>query len=391
MDCSLYIHIPFCKSKCDYCDFFSVPTGNVPDAYVAAVLKEIAYYKRCYHIDKWNTIYIGGGTPSLLSLDQIQKLLHEVYAPDITMEMNPDDITEDLLKVARDSGVTRLSVGIQALSDSALQTVHRRCSRQTSLAGLRHIKTTWSGEFSADMISGLPLQTNDVFLQGLQELASFEPHHISLYSLMLEDETPLGKAVAHNAIVYDYETSDEQWLAGRDFLQSNGWSQYEVSNFAKPGYESRHNMVYWQLQNYIGVGSGATGTIYDVAADAGLRWTNTTSLDTYTSFWIEHSPMTADGRLPDTIQERESLSSDIQEFEFFMMGLRTIRGVSDKEYTRRFKKDITSVLGASTGGLFDRWVHEGRATIFEDSSDEKRYALTPDGLLFLNTFLEELL
>ena len=263
---SLYIHIPFCKKKCSYCDFFSSPCSlqkdkkYVPDSYLTALCIQAESYAKIFNVESWKTIYIGGGTPSLLTAEQLEFLLGgikkaAVFADEceVTMEMNPDDISESLLAAAKKSGVTRISVGIQSLSDEVLKAVDRRCSRQTSLTALELLHKKWQGGFSADLISGLPLDSREQLEKTICELLSFEPDHISLYSLTLEEETPLGRAVFSGNLEYDYETADDCWLAGRNLLEKNGYRQYEVSNFAKPGFESIHNKTYWKLENYIGL------------------------------------------------------------------------------------------------------------------------------------------
>jgi len=393
---SLYVHIPFCKRKCDYCDFFSKPFSCVPDEYIAAVLNEAAYYVRVYDIQSWNTIYIGGGTPSLLHPGQLERLVtgirsacgSDAAAPcEITVEMNPDDITESLLAAAEQAGVSRLSVGIQSLDDSVLSAVHRRCTVKTSCEALACIHRIWKKHFSADMISGLPGLKNGSFVQGLKKLISYGPDHISLYSLTVESGTPLSEALNAGRLLYDQDTADEQWIQGRDFLEKKGFAQYEVSNFARPGFESRHNMAYWRQEDYIGIGSGATGTVYNTgsAAAAGVRWTNTEDICRYTDFWTDCQ--VKDTELPRTV---EMLDRTTQEFEFLMMGLRTRAGVSAETYLSRFGSDLAQRIGASSaGGLFYTWQSKGLAECIQSGSST-RFALTREGLLFLNSFLESL-
>src|SRR5574344_988242 len=265
-NCSLYVHIPFCLSKCDYCDFFSVPCKSAADGYVDAVVKEAEFYRHEYGITSWKTVYIGGGTPSMLSPAELSRLITQL-APrikdcEVTVEINPDDCTSELLCSLERSGVTRLSAGIQALDDKPLKAVNRRCSRKTILEALDVIAKFWHGRLSCDIIAGLPCQTHDSFIEGLQELVSYPVEHISLYTLTVEEETPLAKKISDGTVQWSSDNADSLWIEGRDFLEKKGFMQYEVSNFAKAGAESAHNLTYWNLRDYIGCGAGASGTIY---------------------------------------------------------------------------------------------------------------------------------
>ena len=392
-DCvSLYVHIPFCKKKCAYCDFFSVPCQNgVPDEYISAVLAEIAFRKKIHRITSWHTVYIGGGTPSLLSPAQLERLCTQILAmskknpAEFTVEMNPDDVSAQILSTAQNSGVDRLSLGVQSLNDSALRTVSRRCSRKTTLDALELVKKKWNGRLSLDAIAGLPNQNATEFLSSLAEIVSFLPEHISLYSLMVEENTPLFRSIESGRIFFDSDEADSQWILGRDFLKSNGFLQYEVSNFAKPHAESLHNSVYWHLQDYVGAGSGATGSLYE---KTGIRWTNTDTIERYTSFWL--SDEISAEKIP---CETETLSPEIQESEFLMMGFRLLSGINEAEFRKRFGKNLFERLGAENG-IFSNWIKRGNARIYTkcvNGKDETIFALTENGILFLNSFLESIL
>lgn len=385
---SLYIHIPFCRRKCDYCDFFSVPCAkNVPNEYISALKNEISFLKKFYTISSWRTVYIGGGTPSLMTNEQIEDLCSFVAKNnkgdcEFTIEMNPDDITPSLLQAAFSSGVNRLSVGVQSLNDSALQAVNRRCTRETTLKALEIIKQIWHGSFSLDAIAGLVGQNTDEFLRSLAEIISFAPNHISLYSLMIEESTPLYSRISRGEVRYNEDESDEQWLLGKEMLEKRGFLQYEVSNFAQKGHESKHNCTYWHLEDYFGCGSGATGSLYENA----LRWTNTNDIKQYIAYWTASDKKFLLQTIP---RENEVLSMEIQEEEFLMMGFRLLSGVSAEEYKRRFSKDLGTRLGTKDG-VFSKWQSRGDAKMYI-KENEHFYALTEKGILFLNTFLEEIL
>ncbi|MCR5763365.1 MAG: radical SAM family heme chaperone HemW [Treponema sp.] len=338
---SLYIHIPFCISKCDYCDFFSISKqGCISDSYITALKNEISWYCSYYNIDSFRTIYIGGGTPSLLSATQLQSLLLFLNpkmndCKEFTIEMNPETVTEEKLSVAKDFGITRLSVGIQSFNENALKAVHRHYSVFDIKKALDYIKRQWDGSLNLDVIAGLPSQNSIEFISSLQKVLEYEPDHISMYALTVEDGTPFAKRI-ENGELWVSDIADEQWLLGKDKLHAYGFKQYEVSNFCKAGKESLHNMTYWQQQDYIGCGSGATGSIYAFGKDeCGLRWTNANDIEKYVKFWTNHdiSSVMKTCELP---RSEEILPVSVEEEEFFIMGLRTVLGVSSREYKKRF-------------------------------------------------------
>ena len=372
MAVSLYVHIPFCKSKCTYCDFFSIPCNEpVPDCYIENLLHEAQMRKNQFDISYWKTIYIGGGTPSLLSAGQIQKLLAglKTICPvkenaEITIEANPDDVTADFLLGVASSGINRLSLGIQAMDDKPLAAVKRRCSRETNLNALDLIQKHWLSakrSFSVDCIAGLPEQTRESFENGLKELVQSGANHISLYTLTLEEGTPLFRAVSKNEITLSADFADELWLLGRDLLEENGFLQYEVSNFANPGFESRHNLTYWNLLDYAGIGAGATGTV------GAFRYTNSCDLQK----WAESVG-----------EEDETLSRQTLIFEYLMMGFRKLAGVSSSCFFERFGENITKFIEP----VFSKWQQKGLA-----GRENDRYFLNKNGILFLNAFLTQIL
>lgn len=475
MTASLYVHIPFCVSKCAYCDFFSKSCGHcgVPDDYISALINEIKYKTLSLGIKKWDTVYIGGGTPSLLFPHQIVRLLSAVRptakadgaardsdvvsdinvdeasdVPEVTIEANPADITVEFLDACKSAGVTRLSVGVQSLNETSLSFVSRRSDVRSIEKALSLIARQWSGVFSVDLIAGLPHETSESFMKGLTRVLQTQPHHISLYSLTVEEGTRLGEGIFSGAVTYDYDKADALWLSGRDALCEAGYSQYEVSNFCKSSFECRHNMAYWQQKNYVGVGAGATGTIYfdggavassgagedgasvapcgvlsgavssgdaDCASYYARRVTNTTDIDFYIDFWRSadvSGGALAPNSVPDSVDTPRSLLATIQsvemldratvQFEFFMMGLRTLRGISREKYIARFGCDFTE----ETISLFDDLANRGMAQITVrpasdvrcvvsscsasasgDKGIEHFYALTQKGILFLNDVL----
>ncbi len=385
MKTAIYIHIPFCKSKCAYCDFFSVECGEkkIPDEYISALCNEIKIRKAEKEIDSVETVYIGGGTPSLLEPEQLSSIMNEIFRglkkfpEEITLEANPDDISKEMLENFYSCGITRLSCGIQSFNDFALKNANRRGTGKIVLDALCCIKKYWKGIFSADLISGLPKEDSESFLNTINGLLEFQPQHISMYSLTFENETPFGKALQDGVLPYDFEKADEIWISGKNLLLKKGYSHYEVSNFCLPGFECKHNLVYWNQGGYVGCGAGGTGTSYGKNA---VRFTNSTDIEKYISFWKNAvSSKNAPG-------EAERLSAEIQSFEFFMMGLRTLRGVSLEEYEKRFSSGFPEKVASA----FGRWKEKGLCRV-EETSSGHFYSLNENGILFLNRFLEEII
>ena len=391
---SLYIHIAFCISKCAYCDFFSVAQeGKIPDEYINALCNEIAARGAEASVTSLKTIYIGGGTPSLLNSQQLQKIFNQIRKSflldedcEISVEVNPDDVNLLLLESLSSCGVNRISCGIQSLSDAALKKACRRADSATCRKALELLKNKWRGQLSLDLISALPEESESSFLSGLEEIISFKPSHISMYSLTIEENTPFGKMLSRGQLSYDYDKADQLWLSGRDLLESKGYKWYEVSNFCLTGKECRHNLSYWKHESYLGCGSGGCGTIYDEDG-SGFRWTNTTEIKKYIDFW------TSD-KLPYKVTEapcvNERIELETSKFEFFMMGLRKLSGVSEAEYKSVFNEPFPSWFLQP----FREWEEKGLCRFIakgETEGGEGRYAMSRQGILFLNTFLEKLI
>lgn len=410
----LYVHIPFCTSKCSYCDFFSVPcAAKIGDEYIEAVLAEAAFTASLRDIDSWKTIYVGGGTPSLLTEKQIDRLVSGLLklsgkAPlEVTMEANPSDVTESLLDAASASGVTRISCGIQSFNDASLCRVRRRSRASDVYRALSLFEKNRPHSLSVDMIARLPEETDASFASGLQTLLSYNVDHISLYSLTVEEGTPLCTEIESGKIRHDIDASDALWISGRDFLCGAGYEQYEVSNFCRRGGECLHNLAYWNLESYAGIGAGAVGTFYGKNMSA--RFTNTRDIEAYTRFWkskkidaddfrrrgfLSDDFRTAQGDAVQAYTKRrfgelpfsvEYIDKKTEAFEFFMMGLRMTRGICRETYEKRF-----GAFPEKAEALFTAW--EGRGLALRRKKHGAHfYALTKEGLLFLNEFLEALL
>lgn len=409
----LYIHIPFCKGKCGYCDFFSENPRDVfrensftMRDYIEAVSNQIEFLVSRFDVKNFSSVYIGGGTPSILGEAELESLCAAIKsssAPfsqdaEFTIEANPESVTEEFLKAAQLGGANRLSLGIQCADDGVLKSVGRRTNRAQILEAVRLIKKFWQGQWCADFIAGLPLQTKKMLRDDLNFAFQNGAAHISLYALSLEEGTPLEKKVSSGALNYDADFADELWLFGRDILEKLGFSQYEISNFALPGHESRHNGGYWQLRDYLGVGAGAVGTIwignrnFDFGKNSaqeknGVRFSNTRNIKEYVEFWKQFKWKCA-GEIPDFPGELEPIDLQTEEKEFLMMGFRTTRGVGENEYRARFGKNLAERLGAKSG-TFEKWRKKELALVTQKNGDTF-YSLTLEGLLFLNRFLLEL-
>jgi oxygen-independent coproporphyrinogen-3 oxidase len=272
-------------------------------------------------------------------------------------------------------------MGIQALDDAALSAVGRVATRQKALDALSLLNKCWEGSLSVDFIAGLPGQTTDSFKSQFEYVFNSKVDHISLYSLTLEENTPLYKNIESGRIRWNSGRADRMWASGRKILEKNGFAQYEVSNFALPGKESLHNQAYWNLKDYVGCGAGATGTFYE----KGLRFTNRTDVQKYIDFW----------RCTDSIKnefelcEVETLDKETQIFEYLMMGFRMLKGVSSKAFIQRFDISLEERIGAENG-VFAEW-KKNRLAQKTSVQGDVYYSLNKRGITLLNLFLEQLL
>ena len=383
---ALYIHIPFCISKCKYCDFFSVPTKNgISDLYIASLCNEIKYRLNFYNVTVLDSIYIGGGTPSLLKKEQLLSIINVIKENttlstncEITIESNPDDITKELISIFKTAGINRISLGIQSFSDAALSYVSRRATGKINLQALNIIKEIWDKDLSVDLICGLPKETTASFENDLKILLTYEPDHISMYSLTIEDETPLGKEYNKGILNYDFDFADELWLKSKEILKDNGYIHYEVSNFCKKGKECIHNLKYWNHESYIGCGSGGAGTVYKDNG-TGYRWTNINNIQKYCQYWSNPN-----NNVEPLIQEEIDLDTSI--FEFFMMGMRKLSGIKKGDFIKTFNMPIPKKIE----NIINKWINNNLCLSIKEGEDE-RITLGDKGILYLNSFLEEII
>lgn len=283
----LYIHIPFCRSKCYYCDFYSIVYDRgLIDRYLKNMEKEILLYSQQYartHVI--DTVFIGGGTPTMLEGRQIKNLMAKVNGcftllknAEITIESNPESLTGEHLRVFREMNINRISLGVQTFQDRILKLTNRPTDREEILKKIGLIKKFKMSNLSLDLIFGLPEQTFSVFKQDLKTALDFRPQHLSLYGLMMDKKTPLYKLYLKKKSIFPTDEDHVRFYQyARHLLERHKWVQYEISNFARPGFACRHNLKYWKGAEYLGIGASATSTMDR------RRWTNICRITDYSA------------------------------------------------------------------------------------------------------------
>lgn len=271
MNVGIYIHIPFCKSRCIYCGFYSTTNKELKERYVDALIREIHMRKDDFarlgtslSPSSTSTVYFGGGTPSSLSVCDIERIVGTLESTfngtpsEVTLEMNPDDVTEDYIKAVRQMGINRISMGIQTFDDSRLQFIRRRHNASQAEKAVMTIREEGIHNVSIDLMFGFPNQTMDEWVTDIDKAIALHPTHISAYSLMYEEDTPLFRMLQKGEInQIDDETSLAMYTELINRLTANGYEHYEISNFAMPGYRSVHNSSYWHDTPYLGFGAAA--------------------------------------------------------------------------------------------------------------------------------------
>lgn len=375
----LYVHIPFCVKKCSYCDFLSAPaTEQTKEAYMAALFAEIGGRAKDYKDRIVTSVFIGGGTPSLLSGDSIKQLMEHIregfrLAPDaeITMEVNPGTVTTEKLTAFYAAGINRLSIGMQSAQEQELKILGRihdfdgfcQVYREAVEAGFTNI--------NVDVMSGLPGQTLASYKDTLEKVLRLEPmpQHISAYSLIVEEGTPFAAMADKGELpLPEEDTERAMYEETIEVLAGYGFHRYEISNYALDGYECRHNVGYWIRRDYLGFGIGAASLIGNV------RFQNGRDLNTY----LAH-PFACR-------EEEQSLTTQEQMEETMFLGLRLIRGVSYPEFARCYGQTLEEVYGE----VISRNVADGLLTVREDETG-RRLALTGRGLDVSNYVMAQFL
>ncbi len=307
----LYIHVPFCKSKCPYCDFYSLPVSPREEEYKRLVLTELSLLNPQF--SQFPTIYFGGGTPSTLSPSFFESILAKVgQFSEVTVEFNPEDALPEKLKALKEIGINRISLGIQSLSDRVLESLGRRNREKENLRAIETALSVFSN-VSVDLIYGAPGQRANEFLKDLERLTQYPIKHFSLYALTVYPETPLYRLVSEKRVkLPEEEEVRESYYGAVELLKSRGFNHYEISNFAVEGFESKHNLLYWKLENYLGLGTSAA------SFKEGLFWRNLTDYQLYRERLEK-------GELP--IGEREEFKGkELLELKV-TMGMRLLEGI----------------------------------------------------------------
>ncbi|ELC8423477.1 oxygen-independent coproporphyrinogen III oxidase [Clostridium perfringens] len=335
---SLYIHIPFCAQKCLYCDFPSFARkDHLRKTYIEALNKEIISLREKHNNLEINTIFIGGGTPSVLEADELECLLKEVaklnMAKDIeySMECNPGNLTEEKLEVMKKYGVNRISMGLQAKQDNLLKGLGRIHNYKTFKENFLLAKKVGFNNINVDLMFGLPNQRLNEWEETLREIISLDPAHISAYSLIIEEGTAFYNLYENDKLKLPTEEDERKmYHLTKKILEENGFNQYEISNYAKEGKECRHNLAYWNMDNWIGVGSAAASYIN------GKRIKNISSVEEYINSINEKG---------EAVEEIINNSKNDNMEEFMFMGLRKINGIDENEFKNRFSMNINDVYG----------------------------------------------
>ena len=370
----IYIHIPFCRSKGDDCDFYSLAGREKEmDRYQKALLahmRETAPLAQGIGVD---SIYFGGGTPSYYGAKRIKELLAHLSKlfqvekdAEITVECNPDSVDLKSLRILRKAGVNRLSMGMQSAQEEELRAIHRIHTPQQTNQAVEAARKAKFTNLSLDLIYGLPGQTMESWKATVEHALSLIPQHLSCYGLKVEEGTPLARRVAEGEVLPDDDQQADLylWTVGR--LERAGLPQYEISNFAKPGYESRHNLRYWLTRPYIGFGPGAHSDF------GGRRYSFVRDLDAYIRGVLEGGDIIDSSEL---IPQRERCG------EYLMLRLRTVQGVDGREYRHTYFMDFAPLEARLREFAAQGWAEEA----------DGRWRLTPKGFLVSNQLIGDLL
>lgn len=322
----LYIHIPFCVKKCEYCDFVSFPgMEREHDAYISALISEMAEYRGAAA----DTVFIGGGTPTALTAAQLSRVLGAIgenfsIAPDaeFTIECNPGTVTDEKIQALISGGVNRVSVGVQSFNDAELKAIGRIHTAGTARDTILRLHEAGISNISLDLMASLPYQTKDSFMSTLDTAVSLPVRHISVYSLIVEDGTPIKKKYDEGIYAEpDEDTDRELYRLTADLLKAHGFFRYEISNYAQPGSESRHNLNYWDSGEYYGLGLAAHSYL------DGVRGYNTDDIKKYLAGHFRAG--------------QTRLTDSDRRGEFMMLGLRKTAGVSAAAFRELFGRELT--------------------------------------------------
>ena len=347
---SLYVHIPFCLRKCRYCDFLSAPQADIDrERYVKALIREIKTQKDCPAGRPVDTVFFGGGTPSVLSADQIGRIidaLREVFLilPDaeVSLETNPGTADFDKLSAFKKAGINRLSMGVQSMHDEELRLLGRIHTADQALEAFKTARAAGFDNINIDLMSALPGQTFDSWADSLRQAVEWRPEHISAYSLIIEPGTPFSALYETGELppLPDEETDRKMYHYTREYLAQHGYGRYEISNYALKGRECRHNSGYWTGHPYLGFGIGAASYVN------GARFSNIPDFETYI---VEMEKAGIPAEIEQVYEkvrtEIHSLTEQEKMEEFMFLGLRMTAGVKTSDFASRFGKSLDEVYG----------------------------------------------
>ena len=372
----IYIHIPFCRSKCQYCDFYSLGGSRdrrLVDNYLQALadhMKETAAVAPEYIVD---TVYFGGGTPSFFGEDNLRRIFAELQhrftldkKAEITFEANPDSVSDPLLKKLHAEGFNRISLGVQNDDDEMLKKLGRPHSYEQARQAVQKARNAGFDNLSVDLMFGLPSQTLSQWEKTVERVLLLRPEHISCYALKVEEHTPLWE-YKDCANLPDDDAQADMYLRAVELLRDAGYRQYEISNFAKPGYECRHNLKYWLGDEYLGFGPAAASDF------AGKRFTNKPDIHNYIQGILEKN-------VP-ILSECETLPLRDRAGEYLMLRLRTAKGIRAEEYEKTYLMPFQPLLR-----ILEKLEQEG---LFQQNGE--RWVLTPKGFLLSNQIIGALL
>ncbi len=366
-DLELYVHIPFCVKKCAYCDFLSAPAGEREiRAYTDALIREIRARGENHKDYRVRTVFLGGGTPSVLSggdaariFRALKKSFDIAENPEITLEVNPGTVTEEKTAAWKNAGINRISIGLQSVNDRELKMLGRIHTFREFLNTWKLVRRAGFNNVSIDLISAIPGQTVQSWERTLRTVAELGPEHISAYSLIIEEGTPFytlygdGKENAGDSSFPPLPDEDEDreiYQRTASVLNEYGYHRYEISNYAREGYECRHNLGYWERKEYLGLGLGASSLIRE------CRFHNTADMEKYMHVYgsggkaAEGEENSACSCMKteeqnSTLEEIEKLSVEDQMEEFMFLGLRKTAGISPEDFRRSFDRNIMDVYG----------------------------------------------
>ena len=374
----IYIHVPFCISKCPYCDFYSIPTGGqdadkLMDDYTTAIITGLAETAEINDTLDVDTVYFGGGTPTLLGAERLTSILKYIKKSfavrenaEITLEANPGTMRDRDMKALVRAGFNRISIGVQSFSNLELRTLGRIHSAEQAAEAIKLAKRSGFSNISIDLMYGTSGQTMETWGKTLTLAVAAGVQHISLYSLTIEEGTPYGQVTPPN--IPEDDTVADMYLNAVSYLEANGFRQYEISNFSLPGRESRHNLKYWRCQEYLGYGPGAHSYYKDA------RYSYIRDVAAYIDAMRSGSESIIDGD-PEIIRPRERVG------EYLMLGLRLREGISEADFRRNYARDLTPVIR-----VLEKYVKPGLVR-----HEDARYSLTPEGFLVSNRIIGEVL